>query len=119
MSAIDDAIRAAMARGDFDNLPGAGKPMALGDDPYTPDEMKEAYRLMKQNDLLPDWIAQGKALEKTAQMLRERAARRIDDKLREDIARYNREVLAFNLKLPPGIAHRPLLDPDRLARSGR
>jgi hypothetical protein len=118
MSAIDDAIREAMARGDFDNLPGAGKPLPLDDDPYTPDEMKQAYRIMKQNDLTPDWIAQGKALEKEADRLKRRAGRGVDARLRADVARYNRELLSFNLKLPPGIAHRPLLDADRLAEGG-
>ena len=32
----DDKIRAAMAAGEFDNLPGFGKPSELIDEPYHP-----------------------------------------------------------------------------------
>jgi hypothetical protein len=111
-SLIDEIIRDAMARGDFDALPGEGKKLPQPDDAHTPEDLKLAHKLMKDNDLVPDWIAQGKALEKTHDALRRRITRAggtIDADLRTAIARYNSEVLSYNLKLPPGIAHRALI----------
>ena len=32
----DDKIRTAYSRGEFDNLPGLGKPAAIIDEPYDP-----------------------------------------------------------------------------------
>ncbi|MDZ4770346.1 MAG: DUF1992 domain-containing protein [Chloroflexota bacterium] len=117
-SLIDEIIREAQSRGEFDNLPGSGKKLALDADVHTPDDLKLAYRVMKENDLLPDWIAQGKALEKTRAALIARITRSspIDDALAAVVARYNSEVLTFNLKLPSGIPHRPLLNVERVRR---
>lgn len=46
-------IAEAIARGDFDNLPGAGKPLALEDDPLVPEELRIAYRLLRNAGFLP------------------------------------------------------------------
>ena len=34
-------------------------------------------------------------------------------KLGEELVKLNREILSYNLKLPPGVAHRPLMDMKR------
>src|SRR5690349_3476483 len=52
----DRKIRDAQDEGAFDNLPGKGKPLKLEFDPRVPPEQRAAYRLMKEAQLLPDWI---------------------------------------------------------------
>lgn len=47
-----------MARGEFDNLPGAGQPLALDEDPLLPEELRLAYRLLKNAGYLPPELAQ-------------------------------------------------------------
>jgi hypothetical protein len=53
----DDHIRKAMERGEFDNLPGEGKPLNLEHDRLVPEEYRLAYRIMRDNDVQPEWIA--------------------------------------------------------------
>jgi len=42
-----------MRRGEFDNLPGAGKPLRLDDDPLVPAEVRVANRILKNAGLVP------------------------------------------------------------------
>lgn len=55
---VERRIRAAMARGEFDNLPGAGRPLALDDDALVPEELRTAYRLLKNAGAVPPELAQ-------------------------------------------------------------
>lgn len=50
---VERRIAEAMARGEFDRLPGAGKPLALDDDPLVPEEMRVAYRILKNAGFVP------------------------------------------------------------------
>ena len=43
VGAVEQAIRDAMARGEFENLPGAGKPLPDADKPYDPDWWARRY----------------------------------------------------------------------------
>jgi hypothetical protein len=46
-------IREAVERGEFDHLPGAGEPLELDDDSQVPEELRTAYRLLKNSGYLP------------------------------------------------------------------
>ena len=51
-------IEDAVAQGEFDNLPGAGRPLELDDDPLVPEEMRMAHRILKNADVpLPETYA--------------------------------------------------------------
>jgi hypothetical protein len=50
---VDTCIAEAMERGEFDNLPGKGKPLALDDDRHVPKELRVAYRLLKNAGFAP------------------------------------------------------------------
>lgn len=43
----------AMAKGEFDNLPGAGSPLVLDDDSGVPQELRVAYRILKNAGYVP------------------------------------------------------------------
>ena len=49
-------IREAQERGEFDNLPGAGMPLALDDDALVPEELRAAYRILKNAGFVPPEI---------------------------------------------------------------
>ncbi|MGE5698541.1 MAG: DnaJ family domain-containing protein [Deltaproteobacteria bacterium] len=49
----EEKIREAMARGEFDNLPGAGKPLEIEDDSMVPEDVRVAYRILKNAGCLP------------------------------------------------------------------
>lgn len=84
--AVEKQIREAMERGEFEDLPGAGKRLDLGDDPYTPADWQLAHKMLKDAGAAPDWIEQDKQiraerdalaamLDQHAQWQRERATK--------------------------------------------
>ena len=122
---VDIAIRKAMEAGEFNNLPGEGQPLDLNTNPYVPAHMQLAYKIMKENGIAPDWIVQSKTLTAKLDSWHSRltAAHKTytktnnvvtwltaKEKLGEDAEKLNKELVAFNLKLPRGVAHRPLLN---------
>lgn len=46
-------IAEAVSRGDFDDLPGAGRPLELGDDSLIPEDLRLAYRILKNAGFVP------------------------------------------------------------------
>jgi len=55
-SSIEEKIRQAMARGEFDNLAGKGKPLDLDAYFNTPEDMRMAFAMLKSNDFIPDGV---------------------------------------------------------------
>jgi len=49
----ENKIREAMARGEFANLPGAGKPLRLEDDSTIPDDLRIAYKILRNAGCIP------------------------------------------------------------------
>lgn len=50
---VERRIAQAQAQGAFDDLPGAGAPLALDDDPLVPQEWRVAYRILRNAGLVP------------------------------------------------------------------
>jgi hypothetical protein len=50
---IDERIRQAIEAGEFDNLPGKGKPIDLSAYFETPEDLRMAYSILKSNDFVP------------------------------------------------------------------
>ena len=55
-SAIERQIKEAMARGEFDNLSGKGKPLDLEAYFNTPEDLRMAYSILKSNDFVPEEV---------------------------------------------------------------
>jgi hypothetical protein len=49
----DQKIREAIERGELDDLPGAGRPLELDDDALIPEELRLAYRILKNAGFVP------------------------------------------------------------------
>jgi hypothetical protein len=43
----------AVSRGEFDDLPGAGRPLDLDHDPLVPEDLRLAYRILKNAGFVP------------------------------------------------------------------
>jgi hypothetical protein len=52
-SIAEKKIAEAMERGEFDDLPGAGKPLELDDDTNVPEDLRVAYRILKNAGFVP------------------------------------------------------------------
>ena len=70
---ITQKIREAEANGEFDNLPGAGKPLPKVDDP----ENALIRRIIEENGAVPEFISLSRELRKLRDALRE-----VDDRTR-------------------------------------
>ncbi len=137
---IDRQIRKAMEDGEFDNLPGEGKPLNLEEDESTPDEMRLAFKILRENDLAPAWIMQGKDIDHKIEELLNRLRRSVDAyraamdapnatantrasaarawqtaqaKMTASAAKINQEISVYNLKVPAGIAHKVIVNIQR------
>jgi len=49
----EQRIREAIENGEFDNLKGMGKPLDLGDESWIPEDLRMAYRVLKNAGCLP------------------------------------------------------------------
>ena len=54
----EQRIAEAVSRGEFDELPGAGKPLELEDDPLVPEDLRLAYRILKNAGFVPPEVEQ-------------------------------------------------------------
>ncbi|MGB7180446.1 MAG: DUF1992 domain-containing protein [Burkholderiaceae bacterium] len=50
---VESRIEQARDDGEFDNLPGAGKPLQLDDDSMVPEELRVVYRVLKNAGFVP------------------------------------------------------------------
>ena len=53
-SIVEARIRDAIARGDFDDLAGKGRPLALEDLSTVPEDLRAGYLLLKNAGVLPE-----------------------------------------------------------------
>lgn len=63
MHGIDEQIRKAMEEGQFDNLPGKGKPIDLNDNPHEAPEWRMANHLLKNSGFTLPWIEARQEIE--------------------------------------------------------
>ena len=56
MKGIEEQIRRAMDEGKFEDLPGKGHPLDLGENPYEDPEWSTAYRMLRSSGFTLPWI---------------------------------------------------------------
>lgn len=77
---VEQRIADAMAAGEFDDLPGAGRPLDLDDDTLVPEELRVAHRILKNAGFLPPALEARRQIADAAGLLR--AATRDDERRR-------------------------------------
>ena len=82
----EEKIAEAVARGELDDLPGAGKPLELEDDALVPEDMRIAFRILRNAGMVPAEIEQVKASKKLS-LLRIRIETRYYEKVARKLAR--------------------------------
>ena len=50
---VEQKLLEAVSRGEFDDLPGAGRPLDLDDEPLIPEDLRLAYRILKNAGFVP------------------------------------------------------------------
>jgi DnaJ family protein C protein 28 len=134
-SLIDQKIREGMEQGEFDDLPGKGKPVNTSENPFEDPEMRMAHRMLRNAGFAPSWIEERKDIDSEFEIARkelsrvwtvrqnaidtehERAARARWEKalaaFRERAAELNQRIVAWNLKVPAAAFQRRLIDVEK------
>jgi hypothetical protein len=55
---VEQKLLEAVSRGELDDLPGAGRPLALDDDSLVPEDLRLAYRILKNAGYVPPELEQ-------------------------------------------------------------
>jgi len=66
---IERKIKEAQEKGEFDNLPGKGEPLKLDDDSHVPEDLRLAYKILKNADCLPPEIELQKEIRQMEDLL--------------------------------------------------
>jgi DnaJ family protein C protein 28 len=136
---VEEQIRDAQERGDFDRLPGSGKPLDLASDYYAGDRA-QGYRLLKSNGYAPFEIELAKEIRNEVKRMESRLARvhnqgqklrsrrvppfpsekraynaaveKMSSEYAATLRELNRKILTLNVSAP-SLMHRPLFDVER------
>jgi len=133
---IDEQIRQAIQNGEFDNLPGKGKPLDIRHNPHEDPTWSLAFKMLKSSGHTLPWIEARQAIEAefdTAQksLTRTWAWRRaaldqnqsnptVEEEwqravtgFKEKIANLNKRIFAYNLQVPAAPFKRRQINLDR------
>jgi DnaJ homolog subfamily C member 28 len=80
---IDEVLAEARERGEFDDLPGAGQPLRITENPFA-GEWEMAFHVLENADMAPPWMEMSREIRAGLADLRE---------MREQAARYLSEQL--------------------------
>lgn len=97
---VEDRVREAQARGDFDNLPGKGRPLRLSENPLVPPHVEMANRLLANAGFAPDWVELAKEIEAEISRCRALAGRGREQEARAVFEEVVKKTRLFNLKVP-------------------
>ncbi len=80
-------IAEAAERGEFDDLPGRGKPLDLEDDALVPEDLRMAYRILKNAGYVPAEVEALSKGEKKLSLLKARVEARYFSRVVRKLAR--------------------------------
>lgn len=100
-----------MQRGDFDNLPGAGKPIQWKDNPLAPEDEKLAFDVLQNNGFTLPWIEKGREVKAERLAFRQTlaqwrrahpaaAADQVPADIADRLARLNKMIMDYNRGVP-------------------
>jgi len=136
MKDIDDAIQKAMQDGQFDDLPGKGKPLNLDENPFADPEWELAQHMLKSSGYTLPWIETRQQIEKELEEARSdlkhtwewkqsKAAQKIPSAqvelqwqqrlsaFREKVISLNQRIRDYNLEAPSDRFHLLILNADK------
>ncbi len=109
--AVERQIRGAIERGEFDNLPMEGKKLELDRNPFIPEEVEMANRVLKDNNFIPESVERRKKIEELRGTMEKETrppfVQRLAEKLAGEVKALNRSLSRENdfirtsLQMPP------------------
>jgi hypothetical protein len=98
----ENKINSAFLDGEFDNLPGEGKPIHLGTQQSSIDEHFLANHILKNNGFLPDWLEERKLLLEEISAFQNKLilSGHFLETSYVTIIQLNRKISEYNLRVP-------------------
>jgi hypothetical protein len=91
---VERKIKEAMERGEFDELPGRGERLKLEDDSHVPEDLRLAYKILKNADCLPPELELKKEIRQTEDLLENVSDEKEKYRL---IKRINFQIMKLNM----------------------
>ena len=131
-SMAEKMLREAIAAGEFDNLPGKGRPVDLRENPFEDPELRVVHKLLRDAGFAPAWIEERKDIDATLETACQTLNRawkiyrpagvspndvgweRNVAEFREKAAELNSRIRLYNLKVPAAVFQRRLFDVDKV-----
>jgi len=66
---VEERIRRAFENGEFEDLEGLGEPLVLEDDSNVPEDLRLAYKILKNAECLPPEVELRKDIERTEDLI--------------------------------------------------
>lgn len=96
LKAVEEIIQEAIARGEFDNLPGAGKPLDMDAYFALPEEDRLAYTALKNAGYVPEEVG----VLREIKLLKEQLELAQDDERKRALhKKIDEKTLRFNLMM--------------------
>src|SRR3954454_17855372 len=93
---VEQLIRAAVERGEFDNLKGKGKPLDLNAYFSTPEDLRMGFSILKSNEFVPEEVEMFKEIAE----LKEQLTATADETLRPELSQLlHKKQLALTIAL--------------------
>ncbi len=90
---VEERIKQSQKKGDFDNLAGFGKPLAIEDVSRIPEDLRLAYKILKNAGCIPPEIEIKKEIHATEELLENMT----DEKLKyKTLKKLNYLILKLN-----------------------
>lgn len=93
MKLVEDRIREAQKNGEFENLPGFGKPLPDDELANIPEDLRMAYRLMRNAGFSPEEASIKKELMTIEDLIRKGNSELNQDELKNQL---NESMLRYN-----------------------
>lgn len=107
---VEERIRAAVARGELQGLPGEGRPLPLEDDLLVPPELRMAYRILRNAGAVPPEIA---VLREANDLAAAAAAEPDEQRRRAALGRLEAVLVKLEAAGLPQLSNRVLADYQR------
>jgi hypothetical protein len=100
---VEDQVRRAIEAGEFDNLPGRGKPLDLRAYFETPEDLRMAYSILKSNNFVPEEVELLKEIDALKKRLESSSDEQRNSSIRKEITE---KTLTFRMLIDKRIPRR-------------
>lgn len=133
---VEEIIRRAIEEGEFDNLPGMGKPLAIEEYPHQDVDWRAAHHILRSSGFSLPWIESLREIDTNLQQARDHLSQayywhqkqqenkiqkeiiesewlRAKELFQEKIALINDQIQTYNLEVPNIKFQLPLINADQ------